>query len=41
MHSEAHQARFKETRDRFDELVDAKTKTLNHEEGETISYDDY
>ena len=30
-----------ETRGRFQELVQAKTETLNHTEGESISWDDY
>ena len=34
-------SRFAETKARFDELVEAKNKSLNSEEGETISWDDY
>lgn len=41
MHSEEHQARFKDTNDRFNELVEQKNQTLNQEEGETINFDDY
>jgi hypothetical protein len=41
MNSEAHQTRNAETKERFDELMAAKTDSLNKEEGETPSWDDY
>lgn len=40
-HSEAHQGRLAETQTRMEEVIEERTKTLNHEEGETISWDDY
>lgn len=41
MHSEDHQARHNETHANFLAKVEAKSKTLNSAEGETISWDDY
>ena len=41
VHSEEHQTRINDTHERFKELVAEKTKHLNHEEGETISFDDF
>lgn len=40
-HSEAHQTRRAETEARMEEVIEERTKSLNHEEGETISWDDY
>ena len=41
MHSEEHQARIQETKDNLAAKIEAKNKTLNSEEGESISWDDY
>lgn len=41
VHSEEHQSRIQGTKDRFNELVEEKTKSLNSAEGESISWDDY
>lgn len=40
-HSEAHNQRKEEFETRFKELIAEKTKGLNSEEGESISWDDY
>jgi hypothetical protein len=40
MHSDAHQARFAESKDALDEASAERTHMLNHEEGETLSVDD-
>ena len=40
-HSEAHQTRLADTKARMEEVIEERTKQLNHEEGETISWDDY
>ena len=41
MASEAHQARLSDTKDRLHELIEEKSETLNKDEGETISWDDF
>jgi hypothetical protein len=39
-HSEGHQQRMNDTRDRIDELREQRTQLLNHTEGESLSIDD-
>ena len=39
-HSDGHQQRLEDTKNRIDELKEEKTKLLNHQEGESLSIDD-
>ena len=41
LHSEAHQARYQETNDNIAAKLEAKKQSMNHEEGETPSLDDF
>ena len=40
LHSQAHQDRYQETAENYQAKLESKKQSLNHEEGETPSFDD-